>query len=299
MAAVVAASSMALSSPITSAAGPVEPYSDDVWVTGYEGGATAYFDWGSALIATNVVAYQGPSSAPTRDPRVGEVFYIRLASTLYDPAYSDDMTYRMDLRLPDGMTPVVSATYPISCELGTYDPYGRFWSSRAFDECGVTRVLDGWQFPAATISYADWSSVIWVPVRSTKAVSNGTIELLSTRTAGDYEPVPDPMQSTVSINVAETRPWAPRSVNVEPRIRQLAVSWSPPESNGGRRITGYVARAWTKSKGGFLVGSCRTDGARRCTINSLRRDRMYYVDVTAKSPLGSGPASARVGKRTL
>lgn len=302
MAALVAAAIMPLSSDVTSATGrvgPAGPYANDGWVIGEVGSTYVNFDFASFLLATNRVDVQGPASDPSRSPRVGEVFYIRLATSLYEPAYDEDMTYQMALRLPNGVVPAMSATYPIKCELGTYDDLGNFWYQAPYDSCGVSSDLGLWRFPAATINYEHWSSVIWVPVRSQRAVSDGAVTLLSTRTAGDFVPNPDPVESSVPVTVDATPPWAPRSVVAGSRIRQLAVSWAAPESNGGSPITGYVARAWTKRTGGFLVGRCRTDGARRCTIARLRRDRTFYVDVTAISALGTGRPSSRAAGKTL
>lgn len=297
--AALAGSTMAVSSGGTSAAGPAEPYSNSGWAIGVQGTSYVHFELSSYLLATNRVDVQGPASDPTRSPRVGEVFYIRLSTSLYEPGYDEDMTYRMALHLPSGLVPAVSATYPIRCELGSYDYLGYFWHQAPYDTCGVTSDLGLWRFPAATVDYDSPSSVIWVPVRSQRAVADGVVTLQSTRTAGDDVADTDPMESYVTVDVDTSPPWAPRSVVAASRIRQLAVSWAPPESNGGSRITSYVARAWTKRTGGFLVGRCRTDGARRCTITGLRRDRTFYVDVTATSALGTGRTSLRVAGKTL
>lgn len=80
-------------------------------------------------------------------------------------------------------------------------------------------------------------------------------------------------------------PGAARDVRVTPRPSALRVTWLPPSDDGGRRLSGYTATAWPGGQ------TCRTDGARRCTIKGLRSTTEYTVTVRAENAAGPGPMS--------
>jgi uncharacterized protein YjbI with pentapeptide repeats len=68
------------------------------------------------------------------------------------------------------------------------------------------------------------------------------------------------------------------------------VSWSPPATDGGSPITGYVASATNPRWG---TDSCTTTGATSCTIGEVFNGAPYLVHVWAVNSVGQGaPAKA-------
>lgn len=312
LAAIVLAASLTVAvAPRPAAAAPVEPanaYEDEGWRIGSVGfyqlsstiGGTTY--WYTHMM--NRASYQGPPSAPLRAPRVGEVFYLRLDTTMVFDGFGNWMQYQMDLSLPDGLVPAVSETYPLYC--GIIDISGeQTVFKREYPGCMAQRFGIYYRFTTVDI-YEDEGAMIWVPVTATVPLSGATVQLLSSRTAGDVNPPVNPLLSQLEVTVdpgatvAARVPSAPRSVAATAATRSLRVSWVAPSSNGGRPVTGYTARAWSKRTGGVKVGQCTTTGARRCTITGLRRGTRVFVDVVARNSVGtSRPSSPRVARAPL
>ncbi|MEU8657932.1 fibronectin type III domain-containing protein [Actinoplanes philippinensis] len=90
-------------------------------------------------------------------------------------------------------------------------------------------------------------------------------------------------------------PYAPQDVEATPGARRIAVAWVVPDSDGGSPITGYTARAFPAATGGAPVASCQAPAGRyTCVLTGLTGGRTLFVEVTATSAAGTGPASARV-----
>jgi hypothetical protein len=302
---VLAASLTVAAAPSPAGAAPVEPanaYEDEGWRIGSVGfyqlsvtsGGLTYF----YTHMMNRASYQGPPSAPLRAPRVGEVFYLRLDTAMVFDGFGDWMQYQMDLSLPDGLVPAVSDTYPLYC--GVVDISGdETVYKREYPGCSAQRFGIYYRFTTIDI-YENEGAMIWVPVTATAPLSGATVQLLSRRTAGDVDPPVNPLLSQLEVTVGAGAPAAPRSVAAAAATRSLNVSWAAPSSNGGGRITGYTARAWSKRSGGVKVGQCTTTGTRRCTITGLRRGTRVFVDVVARNSIGtSRPSSPRVGRAPL
>lgn len=90
------------------------------------------------------------------------------------------------------------------------------------------------------------------------------------------------------------RPSEPRNVTAADGDQQAAVTWDPPESDGGTPITDYNARAYEVTAAGNerLVAS---DGCDDCTQTShtftgLTNGTLYRFRVTADNLIGEGPA---------
>jgi hypothetical protein len=87
------------------------------------------------------------------------------------------------------------------------------------------------------------------------------------------------------------RPGAPKAVQAVSVDTAIAVSWTPPTSDGGSPITGYRVTA-TSAKPG--VETCVTNGATACTVTGLINGQRYVIKVRASNAGGEGKASARI-----
>jgi hypothetical protein len=95
-----------------------------------------------------------------------------------------------------------------------------------------------------------------------------------------------------------TTPSAPTNVLVVGGVGTLNVSWSPPLSNGGSPITGYIVTAVSNAPAEIrtvsVIGTATT-----ATIGNLTHGQTYSVTVTAVNVVGKGPASAPSSPVTL
>ena len=103
------------------------------------------------------------------------------------------------------------------------------------------------------------------------------------------------LTSAATAAVSATIPGTPRSLEVETAgTGELAVTWQPPESNGGSDVTGYRVQ-WKLATGSWDteadVSSATTTG-NSYTIGSLLLDTEYTVRVIATYGVGDGPPSA-------
>ena len=103
------------------------------------------------------------------------------------------------------------------------------------------------------------------------------------------------LTSAATAAVAATFPGTPRSLQVQTGgTGELAVTWQPPESNGGSDVTGYQVQ-WKLATGSWDteadVSSATATGTSH-TITSLALDTEYAVRVIATNSAGDGPPSA-------
>jgi hypothetical protein len=80
-------------------------------------------------------------------------------------------------------------------------------------------------------------------------------------------------------------PGSPTGVVAVPYDTSAQVSWSAPDSNGGREITGYTV---TSDPGGK---TCTTTGVMTCAVSGLTNLTSYRFSVTATNRIGTGTAS--------
>lgn len=83
-----------------------------------------------------------------------------------------------------------------------------------------------------------------------------------------------------------TVPTSPRSVRAAALSGIALVQWSPPASDGGFQITGYVV---TASPGGR---TCATTGSTECIVTGLANAKRYSFTVVATNPAGGSPRSS-------
>lgn len=82
-------------------------------------------------------------------------------------------------------------------------------------------------------------------------------------------------------------PQAPTAVTAANASGNRAdIAWVAPDFTGGAAISGYTVTSAPGDR------SCRTTGARTCTVNGLTNNTPHTFTVTATNPVGIGPASA-------
>ena len=91
---------------------------------------------------------------------------------------------------------------------------------------------------------------------------------------------------------ATTTPGPPTDVQATPGNRQLTVSWSPPDNDGGSPVTGYVV---IHSDGVGEAAVTLGSGTRSYRIGGLTNNAEYTIWVHARNRHGDGPTSAPIG----
>ena len=121
-------------------------------------------------------------------------------------------------------------------------------------------------------------------------LTNGTIYYVSvTATSAVGEGGPSSFATIAALNA----PTAPRSVTARAGSGYATVTWSAPSSSGGSAITQYVVRAYHVAEGGDPIAICepKVVTTLRCDIGPLDNGGNYFIDVTARNSLLTGPAS--------
>lgn len=120
-------------------------------------------------------------------------------------------------------------------------------------------------------------------------LTNGTayrFRVYATNAAGDGP-------ASVLSNAVTPRavPGPPRNVTATPGPARATVSWTPPASNGGGAINGYILTA-TSSSG--TVTKTVAGGTTSTNITGLTNGVTYAIRVAARNVVGTGPASSPV-----
>ncbi len=120
-------------------------------------------------------------------------------------------------------------------------------------------------------------------------LTNGTpyrFRVYATNAAGDGP-------ASVLSNAVTPRavPGPPRNVTATPGPARVTVSWTPPASNGGGAINGYIVTA-TSSSG--TVTKTVAGGTTSTNITGLTNGVTYAITVAARNVVGTGPASSPV-----
>lgn len=101
-----------------------------------------------------------------------------------------------------------------------------------------------------------------------------------------------PATPASSYTYAPSSPSSPRLVHVQPGAEAIGLSWKPPVSDGGFRITGYTVVA--TARGLPFHRLVLDEASRHCRLAGLYAGAVWTVTVVALNRLGAGtPAVAR------
>jgi fibronectin type 3 domain-containing protein len=92
--------------------------------------------------------------------------------------------------------------------------------------------------------------------------------------------------NSVSFTYTASSPSAPTALKVTTRKGRVTVTWSPPRTDGGHKITKYIVRASSKGHGTKSV--TLGPSARSYTFAALQHGVPWTISVLAVSSLGDG-----------
>jgi large repetitive protein len=95
--------------------------------------------------------------------------------------------------------------------------------------------------------------------------------------------------SAATLPIAVGAPLAPTGVTATAGAGSATVTWTPPASDNGSAITGYVVRALV---GTTAVKTVSVPAVTQTTISGLSKGTSYTFTVAAKNANGTGPASS-------
>ena len=100
----------------------------------------------------------------------------------------------------------------------------------------------------------------------------------------------DSVASSAATATTAGLPGAPSGISATPGIRQVAISWNAPSTDGGSTISAYTVTASS--------GATCTTATTSCTISSLADATSYTFTVTATNGIGTGSQSGSASATT-
>lgn len=162
--------------------------------------------------------------------------------------------------LSEGSSPVTSYTASVRTS--------RSSSAPVVGNCSSTDL-------SCTVSGLTNSTIYYISVTATSNVGEGGPSSFVTASALDA-------------------PSAPRNVAATAGNGYATVTWTSPGSTGGSTITQYIVNAYHVAEGGEPIATCEPTPVTslKCNVGPLPNGGTYFVDVTARNSLLTGPASA-------
>jgi PKD repeat protein len=276
---------------------------EDLWLQGstpLTASASGTPSTGNAPLS---VSFTGSASGGTAPYSYSWAFGDGATSTAQNPSHSYTAagTYTATLTVTDASSPAKTATSsvvvtvsavgnPLATTVSATPTSGQIPLSVAFTGTatgGTPPYSYSWAFGDGSTSTAQNPSHTYS--------SAGTFT--ATLTVTDSSSPAKTASSSVSITaspIAGTPPGAPTGATATAGNGQVALSWTPPASNGGVDITSYKVYRGTSSGSETLLtsGGCSGLGVVvSCTDTGLTNGQAYYYKVTAVNALGESPQS--------
>jgi hypothetical protein len=123
-------------------------------------------------------------------------------------------------------------------------------------------------------------------------LTNGTAYTFTVTATNAVGTSPPSAASSSVTPVPATVPGAPSGLTAVPGTNQVALSWSPPASNGGAAVTDYVVQYARSGSGAWQTVADGVSTSTTTTVTGLSGGVSYDFQVAALNAVGVGPYGA-------